>query len=163
MSRTRWAAVLVLVAAACGSEAPRCSTGPNSVCGSVNGNAWNQVAAAYWIGMPSAGSAPVIVFLTEVPLRCQDISVVNWDKVIGNAQVLEIGLSAEATRAFQVPAEASESYLRGELNPEADSGLVTITAIQPAQNIVGSFQARYRTDQIQGTFDATYCASGVEP
>ena len=94
---------------------------------------------------------------------CADISSFNWDKTIGTNQVLEISLKEPVLRTFMVKTDAYEAYLRGDFNPEADSGTVTVTQINPAASIKGSFEAHYATDSLKGTFDATYCATGVEP
>src|SRR4051812_11827781 len=43
-----------------------CSNAPAvAVTGSVQGNSFSDVAAAYWIGAPGAGSPPVIIFILE--------------------------------------------------------------------------------------------------
>lgn len=57
----------------------------------------------------------------------------------------------------------SVAYLRGFYNPDADEATVTITKVNPMTSIVGTFEAKYRNDMLRGTFDAAYCATGVEP
>ena len=151
---------LAFALCACSGSDP---TGPNAVSGSVAGHEWNQVASAWWIGLPSAGSPPVILFLIESPKSCQDISAANWDKIIGTTQVLEISLPEAAARSFAAPTEATESYLRDNYNPDVTGGHVTITAVHAGQNITGSFDAVFGSDDIQGHFDATFCPTGVEP
>ena len=59
--------------------------------------------------------------------------------------------------------DAAVAYLQGFFNPSADAGTVTIGRINPSENIVGSFDAKFMGDALEGTFDAMYCADGVEP
>jgi hypothetical protein len=156
----RWAVLLLL--AGCGGSSGG-MTGPNTVSGTLQGNSWTRVAAAYWIGKPSAPPPAAFVFLLEAPTSCAAISTPNWDKVIGNEQVLELELRQPAVATLQVPAQAGAAYLRGDYNPSAESGTVTVTGIAPGQSLAGSFDARFAGEALRGTFEATYCASGVEP
>ena len=162
MSWRLWAVLAVLAVLACGGD-NKVVGGSGTVSGSVAGNSWTHIAAAYWIGKPAAGSPPVILFLLEAPLDCPTISLLNWDKTIGVSQVLEIGLSEAAARTFHVPGDGVVAYLRDTLNPDADSATITATAINPMRNLTGTFDAMFRTDRLQGTFDAAYCPRGVEP
>jgi hypothetical protein len=146
------------------SGAPSDGGGPGTISGAVTGTSWTTLANAYWIGKPGLGSAPIIVFLFETPVMCSTITNFNWDKTaIGDSQLLEIAVKEVATKTFQIPVEAGVAYLKGFYNPDADMGTVTISQINPMQNIVGSFDAKFMTDSLTGTFDATYCADGVEP
>lgn len=138
------------------------SGGGNSVSGSITGKQWTNVKNAYWMGKPSAGSAPVLIFLFETSMACADITVANWDKLV-TSQLLEIGVIDTAIRAYQVPSEADAAYLFNNYNPSADGGTVTISSITPNVRITGSYDVTYGTDSLKGTFDAEYCADGVEP
>ncbi len=157
----------ILIAAAlagCGGSSPSGDGGANrTISGSVQGIAWTNFATALWIGKPSAGSPPVIVFVLEAPTPCSAISAFNWDKFIGDHRVLEIATRETAARAFTVPSEASVAYLRGAYNPDADAGTVTVTALSPAMSMTASFDATFGGDRLAGTFEATYCPDGVEP
>jgi len=149
----------------CGGRGSGAGTdGPNVVTGSVMGHGFSQVSSAYWIGNPATDSDPVIFFLSEAPLDCATISEPEWDKHIGaECQLLEVSVSEELVQVFAVPDEASESYLRDNYNPDAESGMVTVTALNAGQNIVGSFDGVYPTGSLTGRFDAEYCGTGVEP
>jgi hypothetical protein len=161
----RWAVLLLL--AGCGGSGSGGATdgggGPNTVAGKVQGHQWSQVGAAYWIGMPSAPPPAAFVFLLEAPTPCAAISTPNWDKIIGNEQVLEIEVRDPAVATLQVPAQAAAAYLRGDYNPSAESGTVTLTSIVPGKSLAGSFDARFAGEALRGTFEAVYCPSGVEP
>jgi hypothetical protein len=161
-------ATTLLVAAGCGgtsAETPGGSvaTGKGTVSGMVNGARWTTVASSFWIGKPGAGSPPAILFLFEAPTTCAGISAVNWDKNIGTAQVLEIGLTEAAPRTFQVHQDLSVAYLRGDFNPDADKGTVTVSKVNPTMSITGAFDISFGADALTGTFEALYCAAGVEP
>jgi hypothetical protein len=137
--------------------------GSNTVVGTIQGVKWSRVASAYWIGMPSAPPPTAFVFLLESPTSCQAISTANWDKIIGNEQVLELELRDPSTTTLQVPAQAAAAYLRGNYNPSAESGTVTVSRLTPGQSLAGAFDARFAGEALAGTFEASYCASGVEP
>src|SRR5262249_47928784 len=105
-----------------------------------------------------------IVFLFEAPVACSDIVNVNWDKTsIGDKQVLEIAFQDTAARPYQVMTDVFAAYLLGSYNPDAFSGTVTIGAVHPSVDLTGSFGLGFVNDSLAGTFDAKYCADGVEP
>jgi hypothetical protein len=140
-----------------------CADRVNQVSGSVNGVRFDSLSSAYWIGKPSAGGAPMVLFLFEKPASCEALGQANWDKVLGDAQLLEIGtLRAEAGK-YPVPTDAYAAYLRGEVNPDAEAGAVTVTALNPNRDAQGTFEAHYGAEVVKGTFDAEYCPGGVEP
>jgi hypothetical protein len=164
-----WLLVLaVATAAGCGSGGSGAPTGTssvpgNAVTGSVQGRSFASVSTAYWIGNPSAGSLPTQVFLAEATLDCAAISVPLWDKTFGDQQLLELGVTASDARTYQIGTDAEANYLGGAINPTADSGTVTISSVHPSQSIAGSFVLSFGTDALTGSFDAAYCATGVEP
>jgi hypothetical protein len=153
-----------LLVAACGGGA-RGGDGAagQTISGTVAGVDWPAFASAFWIGKPSAGSPPTILFLLEAPTPCSALSTFNWDKFIGNERVLEIAVDAAAPGTFAIPAQASVAYLRGAYNPDADAGTVTISGVTPASALAGSFDAHFAGDRLVGSFRATHCALGVEP
>ncbi len=169
--RLTLACVALLGGASCAEQQVQCggqgaapdASGTNSVTGTVQGYGFSQVSSAFWIGKPSAGADPVIFFLSEAPLQCTTISVPDWDKKLGRCQLLEMGISEAAARMFPTPGDSNQAYLRLDLNPSAGSGTINVATINPNKNIVGSFEGVYQTDKLRGTFDATYCATGVEP
>jgi hypothetical protein len=136
----------------------------NSISGSVMGMSFTTVTTSYWIGKPSAGGAPTQIYLLDEKLPCQSISAPGWDKTIAAAtQVLEMGIAGPTVSTFHILMDADANYLGGPYNPSADGGTITITAVNPMQNIVGSFDLGFQGTSLKGTFDASYCASGVEP
>jgi hypothetical protein len=167
MKRCLGTAAAVLLLAGCSADATSSkasSSAAGTISGTVHGTKWTSFADAYWIGMPSAGSPKLIVFLFEGPMDCPTITNPNWDKTaIGDKQLLEIGVKQSATGTFVVPMDASVAYLKGAYNPDADEGEVKVDAIHAAKNLVGSFDVSYMGEPLRGTFDAKYCADGVEP
>jgi hypothetical protein len=138
--------------------------GKGTVAGMVMGTKWTSVSSAFWIGKPGAGSPPGIFFLFESPTNCSAISLYNWDKVIGNEQVLEFGVKEVAAKTFSITArEASAAYLHKDFNPDADDGTVTITSVMPNVSLTGTYDLKFGTDSLKGSFEAAYCANGVEP
>jgi hypothetical protein len=136
------------------------------VTGTIAGNAFGPVASAYWIGMPGAGSLPTQVYLSGAQLACADIVAPLWDKTIGGKSLLELGTRGATPGSYAIGVDADASYLpnaTSAFNPSADSGTVTITEVHLSTNIVGAFQLHFGADALTGTFDATYCARGVEP
>ena len=176
---TRAAGLVVLAAClalgGCGAKAATGESGsggsgsggsgaaPNTVAGTVQGVPWTSVASAYWIGMPSEAPPAAFIFLFESPTTCASLTKPNWDKFIGNEQVLEIALRDTALATVRIPQEAGIAYLRGEYNPSGDAGTVTVSKVTPAKSITGAFHATFVGDALEGKFEAVYCADGVEP
>jgi hypothetical protein len=158
--RVAWALLLL---AGCGGGSVAVDAGTNTVSGTIQGVPWRSVAVAWWIGEASAPPPTAFVFVLESPTTCAAISVPNWDKIIGDEQVLEIQVREPAVKTMQVPAEAAAAYLRGEYNPSAESGTVSLSSINTGKSLVGSFDALFAGERLKGTFEATYCPTGVEP
>jgi hypothetical protein len=138
----------------------------NVVNGTVVGRRFGAVAKAFWIGMPSPSSLPTQVFLLGSSLDCTAISTPLWDKTLGTGALLELGAAGMTPNTYQIPITADGSYLpdaSGAYNPTAESGTVSITAVNASKNIVGSYEVHFGSDVLTGTFDAVYCATGVEP
>jgi hypothetical protein len=158
------ACLCLLAAASCGDGgAPPAGGGGNSVSGTVNGTRWTKASSAYWIGKPSAGSPPAILFMFESAMSCSTLTNFNWDKVLTTNQFVEIALTEAKPRAFQIHKDASLAYQRGDYNPDAESGMVIISEVTPSKSIAGSFDVKFGSDSLKGTFSAIFCPDGVEP
>jgi hypothetical protein len=170
-----FATALVL---ACGNSSPAKSNssqpasdaasadGGDVVTGTLMGAPFGAVTNAYWIGMPSAGSYPTQIFIAGGPLTCSAVSVALWDKALGNSPLLELGVNGTITNTYTIGTDADANYLPqavGVFQATADSGTVTVSMVNTSTNVVGSFEAHFMGDTFKGTFDATYCATGVEP
>jgi hypothetical protein len=154
--------------ASCGgsSGGPAAMADPTAgtIAGTVNGTSWTKLSNAWWAGKMVAGSPPVVLFLFEAPVACSEIVNLNWDKTAtGARQILEFGILDMDVRAHQIMTDAFANYLFGNYNPDAYSGTVTITAVNPQANITGSFDLNFLPDTLTGTFDAKWCPDGQEP
>jgi hypothetical protein len=156
-----WAVLLLFGCS--GGTATTADAGANTVSGTIQGVPWRRLGSAWWIGMPSAPPPTAFVFLLESPTTCAALSTPNWDKIIGDEQVLEIEVRSPAVATMKVPAEAAAAYLRGEYNPSAESGTVTLSGIDPGKRMAGAFDALFAGERLAGRFEAAYCPSGVEP
>jgi hypothetical protein len=159
------AAALTLVA--CGGS-PAASAPPDptagTVSGTVHGTSWTTLSNAYWIGKNLPGGPAATVFLFEASVKCSDIVNVNWDKTAtGSRQILEISFLDQVPKTYQIMTDVIAAYLLGNYNPDAFTGTVSITAVNPMVNMTGSFDLGFLGDSLKGTFDAKYCADGVEP
>lgn len=148
-------------------------TGSGTVTGTVNGVAFTMIASAWWIGKPGAGSAPTQIYLSNATLACSDITAPGWDHLLGNDQLMELDLADSAPKKYSVGTDMDASYVKEPYNPSAQAGSVTITTTNTGKNIVGTYDLTFATgsgdgsvaagDNVKGTFDAAYCADGVEP
>jgi hypothetical protein len=158
-----------------GDAATSDSTSPgNSITGSVNGKPFNTVSNALYAGKPD-DPASTVVFMFEAPVQCSEIGAVGWDtRVMNGSQVLELKLMGTAPMVYTVttsttpaPGEASVNHAIAMPGtpPETSSngGTVTLAALNVMTSAIGSFDLTYPNGSLQGTFNATYCAGGVEP
>jgi hypothetical protein len=159
-------AALMLGLASCGGGSSAAPPDPTAgtISGSVHGTTWSKLSNAYWIGKNLPGGAAVTLFLFEASVACTDIVNLNWDKTAtGARQILEIAFLEEKTGAFTVMTDVFPNYLFNNYNPDAFGGTATITAINPGVNLTGTFDFDFLGDKLMGTFDAKFCAGGVEP
>ena len=155
--------VLLSLSGCAGAKADPAS-GANAISGSIQGTSWSKLSRAYWLGKPSRGSSPFILFLFDSPVECAALVNPNWDKTLSaDTQSLEIDLLDSEVRVHDVGNDVAVAYLKGFYNPDADAGSVTLDAVNDAQNIAGNFDLTFGADALNGKFDALYCAEGVEP
>jgi hypothetical protein len=134
--------------------------GPGTIMGGIRGMPF-PVAVAWRIGNPS--SAQTVIFLIQTALTCADLSKVGWDRTIGTSQVLEIQIRGTTARTYRIGVDASVNYLRTTSNPDASSGQAVIERIEAGGIASGTFQLAFGADSLEGSFEAEYCPSGVEP
>jgi hypothetical protein len=144
--------------------------GSGTVSGTVNGVSFSKILTAWWIGKPSAGGAPTQIYVSDVALKCSDITAAGWDHLLGTGQLIELDLADSAPKKYVIGTDLDASYVKDPYNPSATAGSVTITKTNAGKNIVGSYDLTFASsagdaggDQVTGTFDAAYCADGVEP
>jgi len=144
---------------------PASPTGPGTVSGTVMGVGFTIIASAWWIGKPGMGSPPTQVYLSDAALDCAALATPGWDKLLGDKQLLELGLTGSAPQSYRIGTDANAAYVGpgGNYNPSSDGGTITVTASNASKNIAGSFDLAFQADAVKGTFDAAYCDAGVEP
>lgn len=136
----------------------------------MKGKSFSSVGSAFWIDVPpdptDPASRPTQIYVSEAALTCDEISHPLWDKVSGVKQLLEITLDGSSTKTYTVLKNADASYLAGASsshNPSATGGTVTILQVSSAKSIQGSFDIKFSSGTLKGSFDAQLCPTGVEP
>jgi hypothetical protein len=150
-------------------------TSGNSISGSVNGKGFTNVMTALYAGKPD-DPASTVVFLFDAPVGCAVVSATGWDKrVMSGSNVLELKMMGTTPQVYTVTTSATPAPGEASVNhtvamavgtpPETSSngGTVTLAAINPKVSVRGAFTLTYANGSLNGTFDATYCAGGVEP
>ena len=131
-------------------------------------------ATQLWIGAPDdAATTVVYAFSTSVP--CSLISAPGWDaKLPNDTQLVELKAFGQAAQTYTVvttktpaPGEASVNYTFSAAaratETSASDGTVTLSALSAKHSATGSYALKFGTTQLDGEFDASYCAGGVEP
>jgi hypothetical protein len=160
------------------------SAGGTSVSGTVFGKPFNSAAAAVWIGMPDPGPNGLtanVLYIFEKAVPCSAISHTGWDGpgTFSNNQVLEFRALGPVPHAFKVvgpPPPGATATATGEVavnhvdNSRGagaeqifNGGTVTIDAVVPKMSMKGTFDVKFAMGELKGSFDATYCPTGVEP
>jgi hypothetical protein len=177
-----------------GSSKAADPSGSGTITGAGSLASWAKVAASHWIAKPAVGSPPVIAYLFESPVDCSAMTTVGWDLALKGA-ILELDLwelgptgpvltgsgarpllgesPISAPRTFTIATAggtATASYLFGQANPDATGGTVTVDALNPSRNVMGSLDVTFPASggatgpaSAKGSFDATWCGAGIEP
>ena len=152
------------------------SSGPGAVTGSVNGaTPFGAVSNAYWIGAPDS-AASTVVYLFNKNVACADIQALGWDTRIPNdTQILEMVMYGTAPATFTVtssltpaPGEARVNHTFSRtvgtpIEQFASGGTVTLAQRIAVTKATGTFSLLFGANSMTGSFDAGYCAGGVEP
>lgn len=151
------------------------ANGSGTIAGTANGTPFNTVATALWYGKPDS-AATTVIYLFSKHVDCSQVTAPAWDTRITNGtlfvEMKEFGLTAKTytvtTSMTPAPGEASvnhtvSSTMATPVEIAASSGTVTLAAVNANTNVTGSFALVFGTNHLDGTFDAAYCANGVEP
>jgi hypothetical protein len=145
--------------------------------GSVRGADGALIApreSSFVIESPDADAATV-VYLFSKPVRCLDLSLPGWDKLMGDKTfVLEIVLGGKGPGTYRVtttalgPDGASVQVPRssgraGGESLQAGDGAVRLESRRPRGAAQGSFDVTVGGRQWLARFDAEYCAGGHQP
>ena len=127
-----------------------------------------------WIGAPD-DAATTVVYVFSKPTACSLISAHGWDaKLSPGTQQLELKEFGNGPATYTVvttktpaPGEAAVNYNSNASGAAVETsitgGTVTLTGLKAKTSAAGSYALTFGTTHINGTFDATYCAGGVEP
>jgi hypothetical protein len=135
---------------------------PGEVTGTIRGKAF-PVAHAFWIGLPKDASSTAVILVDTTTINCATLAASGWDSQQGDAQVMEMSIKGTAARVYRVGKDASVTYQRASTRPDANSGTITVLAITAGQSLKASFQLGFGADSVAGSFEAAYCANGVQP
>ena len=151
------------------------TTGGNTISGSADGTPFDTVSMALWFGAPD-DPATTVIYVFSKPVKCSDFSTPGWDKrITDKTQFLEMkmfGLTPATytvtTSATPAPGEASVNYTLSStsgvpVETASSGGTVTLSTITPTTNATGSFALHFGANNLNGTYDATYCPGGHEP
>jgi hypothetical protein len=139
------------------------------------GMPFTTAPTSLWLGKPDSASTEVIYVFSK-PVDCATLGAPGWDtKIPMDTQVLEMKVFGTAPATFTVvksanPAtgQASVNYTLSKMvgtpaETAITGGTVTVTSINATKDVVGSFALTLAADSLNGSFDAVYCAGGVEP
>jgi hypothetical protein len=159
---------LLLIASCGGSGATpqddAVGLGKGTISGTIKGHAFRTAASVFWIGKPDRGALPTQVYVSDAALDCEGVSGAGWDKLVGDNQILEIDLNGSSAMTYAIGSDADANYVGGSYNPSADDGgTIVVDTIETGKHIVGSFELAFASEALTGTFDAPFCAEGVEP
>jgi len=130
--------------------------------------------AELWIGAPD-DPATTVVYLFSKPTVCSAIGKPGWDaKLAPGTQQLELKEFGNGPAMYQVvttktpaPGEASVNYNTNVTGTATETvitgGTVTLTKVTAKKNATGTYALTFGATRLDGLFDATYCAGGVEP
>ena len=127
-----------------------------------------------WIGAPD-DLATTVVYVFSKPTACSVLSSHGWDAQLApGTQHLEMkefgngsGTYTVVTTKTPAPGEAAVNFSSNAsgtpVETSGSGGTVTLTAVNGNKSTAGRYSLTFGTTQIDGTFDANYCAAGVEP
>ncbi len=130
--------------------------------------------AQLWVGAPD-DAATTVVYAFSQPVSCNLISAHGWDTKIPNGtrlvEMKEFGTAPNTymivTTKTPAPGEAAVNFTysvtANATETSASGGTVTISALNATKNATGTYALTFGATHIDGAFDATYCAGGVEP
>src|SRR5205814_1218600 len=140
------------------------------------GKPFNKITTALWIGAPDPNNPPTtVVYVFEGAVQCSAISAHGWDARVGTMQDIELKMGGTAPGTYTVKGGTPASIVAGEaatnhnflsatpVEQFATSGTVTLTVLNAGKNATGSFDLTFPNGSLKGSFDATWCKTGVEP
>ena len=148
--------------------------GPGYVDGHLHAHAvFNTVDEVYWFG--GAGDPSTLeIYIYEDSPTCDDLSKSGWltSPKVRPADLMGLTLGGNTPGVYAVspekPPAPGHAYLLhaiDQADPVVESeglgGSVTITSVNPGASVSGAFEATFSTGTLQGSFNATWCPTGV--
>ncbi len=148
--------------------------GPGYVDGRLHAHAvFNSVERVYWFGGANDPSTLELYIFEDMP-TCDDVSTSGWEtsQRVRPTDLMGITIGGATPGVYEVAAEKppapGKAYLLhviDQTNPMIESvgenGSVTITSVKPGESVSGAFEANFYTGTLQGSFNATWCPTGV--
>jgi hypothetical protein len=141
--------------------------------GSVGGTTFATPVSALWI---DSGMNTRTIFLFSRTMPCSSIQTPGWDadgRLPAGAQAVEMKIWGTTPATFRVvttltPAagEAACSFtvaMPGATDTISNGGTVTLCSITANANASGLFALTFTGGLATGTFNAMFCAGGMEP
>ena len=178
-----WFIALLMLSSGCGQNdqatvgsngqptpAPASPTGTGMVEGVVDGvPAFGSVKNALWIGDANL-SITTVLYIFSKPVNCDEIAEAGWDtRIPAGSQVLNVHILGTSEGAYELSGNIAPRgklayrVVEKTLTKQATSGFIHLTAINNGKDVTGDFDAMFDSSPMRGTFDAAYCADGVEP
>ncbi len=143
--------------------------GMNSITGMVNGMPFTTPKTAFRIGSPD-DAATTVVYMFDQVIQCNEITARAWDTRITNGtQILEIKTLGHNANVYAVPSKAQVNYtLSSTSGTPVESIASGVSATLEATAVTGGgaqgkFSFTFTNGQLDGSFDGTSCATGLEP
>lgn len=150
--------------------------GAGSIAGSIAGRPYNNVGAAYLIGMPDDPEQTLVLYIFDAPVACDELTSPAWDERIADKTgSIELKLIGQAPGEYPVAPDGRPSSGESANNytltatsgtpaeVSANSGKVHLDSFEAGNGASGSFDLKFPGGSLMGTFDATWCADGHEP
>jgi hypothetical protein len=158
--------ILVGVASGCGSSSP---SGPDATLGpgtSITGTIGSLgVAQPTLSSLMISNSGETLIYLSSGALTCDQLTVSRWlGGTAAGTQVVELVFHGTAKVGLlavppaEVNAAAGGKSSANEIS--ADSGAISLEQADPTGMVAGSFNAKYGSNKVSGTFHATFCPNG---
>ena len=175
------ALVAVVSAGACvtgpgANDAGPAAVSPGSVSGSVEGRAFDTVAASYLVGKPDDAVQTTVIYVFGGAVACSEITATGWDQTVTNStQSLEMKLIGKTAGDYPIPANGRVSTGQADVNytvtatsgtpveVHAVSGTVTLSSITASDGAAGTFDLTFQNGTIHGDFTSSFCADAHEP
>ncbi len=159
-------AALVSLAAAIGCGTPPPETPPDFSTTALTGSLGELGEVQPMVSsLMIANSGETLVYLSTAPLSCNGLTISRWlGQTPPEAQVVELVLQGDPeVKTYDVP-PSEVNYAKGGRSSAfevvADSGTIEFVTAKSHELVEGQIDVLYGTDEVKGTFHATFCDGG---